>query len=1212
MYREFPEMKIWKLRLIDIGHGNGSFLLIAALTGFYTHVGGIEFVENRENMVNVFGPVIGKLEQRMATNQFAFPLTPIGLAWGNAAQVKDPLSELCWVDTYWCSDHAEFECAECKTVVYSFFWGFDRRKDIPLVWDKIRREPSVIFYIACVSGFDRRSIQKQFLQAVNVDGDTFRVVERVDEKDVSKMIPKMQGSGSCARVIMFARILESEHASSNPLDSTGVAGGGPPQLLQAGCMEETDPDSLVATLKRQHSAMSPSHDVALGDEHSSTTASVEASQVTLPVSLASLAPKQTCGRRQRSQRSNLSKYAVFNAQAGAKELKDSIESRLAQPRSVLHVHTRELDMQDWSIGSKVRGLFDSVNVFVGTVASWGQGKEFYLEVLYDDDDRLRYNGQDLLKGDIWYVREDNSVEVHDSNVLLRLLREIPQEFRCAASALAPAVVAQFREHLSSGQHHHNNGLKREIWDAMRASCTLVQGSREPKVSQWQRFLAQCQPLETGSATDSLGQGAHPAGYCSPTASCVAKLNSNQHAAGLMLAALATPNVMFSPDSAQLPESQGPTDRIGIHGERPAPDTLLAVLQHHSCLLDGNELEHARRALVLLNPGANHLDGLRVIRTEGLCPENKVWVVRAKAESKESVDLYVQVHRPGDFSRAAIFRQVDVIHMCSPKQSGENCVPFPVPHPALEKYWVGSMLLSKQLQFSVLAVAPLEENMTLAVAAAQVMFQTEGCVPAEYQQLLHELAEALIFLHDRKLSHNNLCPAAVMKRQLSERLVLSDWALSQHSNATYVQTGGEATSGGGAQRRCGVFKSVQRRADGTQRTLEVIGCGHPGFLPRKAARLEGVGASDCFAFGVMCLLPMVSKHDDGGVWQDASEGTFQAFVERVLQLHSSLRPADPLHQSGEAVLKRVAGSLDPQPCPQTTSVDRTVLFRMETMVDLLDLAYELLKGGFAMEDAFRKAWLGTYIPRSIEEDSERELLYRGYLVAARGEQKETALILVPGWGLVLYTIWDTAADKQVCLYAGSYSAREPKDARKTATSFSRRYLPAGAYAINGILNADFTLRRYADCSGAGAFVSSSREEYDKNRCGKLSSPEWRKDPIRISQDEGEPIYGFPMRARLWLPRGTHTTWNYNWAQGRGSIAMSATDIRKAMEAYAEVKAGWIKDIIEYWRGFLTVHHKSTQDDPPPSGELATLRATSACPVVIALPSLRVRSLWTLRP
>ena len=118
------------------------------------------------------------------------------------------------------------------------------------------------------------------------------------------------------------------------------------------------------------------------------------------------------------------------------------------------------------------------------------------------------------------------------------------------------------------------------------------------------------------------------------------------------------------------------------------------------------------------------------------------------------------------------------------------------------------------------------------------------------------------------------------------------------------------------------------------------------------------------------------------------------------------------------------------------------------------------------------------------------------------------------------------------------------------------------------------------------MSSSREIFNVNCAGNLGAPEWRHAPVQLSQDGGKPLHGFPMPAKGFLTRASHLTWSYNWAQGRGRVAMSEGNIRKSRRAYAASQALCIVGIVDYWRDYLT-RVKGCQDDPPPSGELRCL-------------------------
>ena len=640
-----------------------------------------------------------------------------------------------------------------------------------------------------------------------------------------------------------------------------------------------------------------------------------------------------------------------------------------------------------------------------------------------------------------------------------------------------------------------------------------------------------------------------------------------------------------PGNDQLPIQQ-------VHDSLQETDSLLAQLQQLPGMTDRNADTLGRALERLTNSRV-----FKVIRREG--PRKNVYVIRANAGLKP-VDLLVEWHKfPRD--NTAIFRIADFMRSNSTKRCENNPLPVAVNHRELQGNWYGDMLFfDKVHSISLLSTNGLEPYFEPVAEDAAVVFQKEGRLTQDFHHVVFQLYDALLFFEENRLSHNNLWPSAVMKRTLHPgsppELVLTDLAGAQRGETTNGKT-----QGGHARRRGqpGVFKAVTWANDGIARSLEA-GEGQPGFRAPEAKHELIFGARDRFAAGVMCILPMISKQageDEKELWQAVSGGELRHFLEYVLRRHRSLTGSTPGVQILEQIVGKVCRANSAESCSLTEKADRTMWFRGDVLMELLELSFRSLHPTepFTVQEAFLLPIMAQFIP--ITCDEEQEFLFRGRLVPAVGEQKALLLLLVPGRGLVVYSIWNTMEGSLVCQYAGQWVSRTTKDCPNSSAKHGNRIVTCGPHAINAILNEDFTVSRYAAAGAVGAFVSSSRVDPRTKRPGNLSGPNWhlvRTRPQTLSRDHCTPdkaIVGLPMFAMNYIRFGTHMCWDYSWAQHCGLLGMSEAAIQKAMCQFADERdLSYVQGIIEQWRTDLTAQ-SGCQDDPEPAGE-------PCCPCLLA--------------
>ena len=285
-----------------------------------------------------------------------------------------------------------------------------------------------------------------------------------------------------------------------------------------------------------------------------------------------------------------------------------------------------------------------------------------------------------------------------------------------------------------------------------------------------------------------------------------------------------------------------------------PDSLLAAL-HQLPGITSTSVGLAGQVLGKLIPGGSP-DGshLKVVRTEGTS-DKPVWVVGPFVTVKgDSFELHVEASQNGDRRNSSVLRIADLIRNVMGVRADNNGLQHPVILQELDRNWVGKAQFDG-VTLLAMTVEALEPCMEPVAKAATVVFEKEGRLHAEFHEVLVALLDALLFLHERQMFHNNLLPGSVMQRankshQSSLPLVLTDLARAQYGNVVEYGQGGGSGSGRSGLRcgsKKGEWKAVVLQPNGVQ-----------GQLKENRAYDMSAGQKDLNAVGRMFIMAMAGR------------------------------------------------------------------------------------------------------------------------------------------------------------------------------------------------------------------------------------------------------------------------------------------------------------------------------------------------------------------
>ena len=301
-----------------------------------------------------------------------------------------------------------------------------------------------------------------------------------------------------------------------------------------------------------------------------------------------------------------------------------------------------------------------------------------------------------------------------------------------------------------------------------------------------------------------------------------------------------------------------------------------------------------------------------------------------------------------------------------------------------------------------------------------------------------------------------------------------------------------------------------------------------------------------------------------IWSALEGGDYSVFLECVRGFLP--QTVNPIHKnSGQHIMERIAQA--------DQESDPVMQIRRDTVSGLLKLAFQCCTSPreFCARKALVDGFLVDYIPGSAEK--ERMLVMEGMTFTGQftdtksGKvQKDSLVLLVPGQGLQVVALLDTASNAPVGYYGGVFCSPGQNHHSWSAARCRLHLLPADTLAIDGCPSGPHLfLEDLLEISAPGSLFASSSYSPDDSiinsgnvavpsRCGALT-------PLIVRDLE---VRGVMMYSSQFISRGSVYAWPYNWARISGANAYSRDEIQRRQKACGAGLPEYTKSIIQMQR------------------------------------------------
>ena len=429
-------------------------------------------------------------------------------------------------------------------------------------------------------------------------------------------------------------------------------------------------------------------------------------------------------------------------------------------------------------------------------------------------------------------------------------------------------------------------------------------------------------------------------------------------------------------------------------------------------------------------------------------------------------------------------------------------------------------------WTFIAMEPLDPWMKPLMELARREFRDHGRILDKWQHVFYQLFDAIMYLQASKLRHGKISFEHVMRHPVSGRLVLIGYD-------------------------CAEFYSDEDKGE----------------------QLKPAQGADIVSAGMMLLEPLLNLLEDSEarrarehvIWSALEGGDYSVFLECVRGFLP--QTVNPIHKnSGQHIMERIAQA--------DQESDPVMQIRRDTVSCLLKLAFQC--GTSPREVCARKAlldgFLVDYIPVSAAK--ERILVMEGMTFTGQftdtksGKvQKDSLVLLVPGQGLQVVALLDTASNAPVGYYGGVFCSPGQNHHSWSAARCRLHLLPADTLAIDGCPSGPHLfLEDLLDISAPGSLFASSKFNPDDNRnSGNVAIPprcaSGVSTPLTVRDLEVCVIMMYSSKFISW---GSVYAWPYNWARISGANAYSEDEIRRRQQAFRAGLPEYTKSIIQRQR------------------------------------------------
>jgi len=456
-------------------------------------------------------------------------------------------------------------------------------------------------------------------------------------------------------------------------------------------------------------------------------------------------------------------------------------------------------------------------------------------------------------------------------------------------------------------------------------------------------------------------------------------------------------------------------------------------------------------------------------------------------------------------------------MC--RHADNNCIPRA--HPIFNVSNSCFSGLVTMGEWTLLAMDPLEAWMEGLMHLTRQEFMEHGRILDEWQHVFYQLFDAIMFLIDAKLTHGDLSPQHIMRCPKSRRVIL-------------------------------------------------IGLSHAGDA-LKPANTAVPRRPDLETAGMMLIYPMLGWEQledsparselEENIYGKLQAGSFPDLVDWVLgRLPSSVNPSQK--GSGRYILEQL------QHDPQVAESDPVMHIRQASVKSLLILALKCCGRDGSAKDGLLDGFLANYIPVSAEKEGmlvkEGERVLGGYLDGKSGERQKSCLVLlVPGQGLQVVALLDTAPGAPVGYYAGIFGPPGQNHHAWSAKRCRQHILPADTLSIDGCPGGpDLFLADLLEISAPGSLFASSRSDPSDSNCnsGNVSVPARNSKMLTIFEIRELDVRGLMMFSSQKIEWGSPYAWPYDWARVSGADAFSKQEISRRMGTYQAGLPEYTREII----------------------------------------------------
>ena len=340
---------------------------------------------------------------------------------------------------------------------------------------------------------------------------------------------------------------------------------------------------------------------------------------------------------------------------------------------------------------------------------------------------------------------------------------------------------------------------------------------------------------------------------------------------------------------------------------------------------------------------------------------------------------------------------------------------------------------------------------------------------------------------------------------------------------------------------------------------------PGTVQSETERT----AADVWSAGVMLLelfCPMPVDVEERRARETAVVGAvqerdFSTFMEYVL----SLVLKDSLGGKFlSEIIKHSAGSAS------FLVEDPVGQIRRENVLNLLRLAFDCLHPDASERCTPQGALLSNFCSDYISESKQKEeelvkegVVFRGGHTVSGKTQKDCVGFLVPVQGLLVVSLFDTAADTPAGKYAGVCEAIPGTNEPMSARRLRRHILPSNGEGLDGDPGGpDLTLDDLVDMSAPGSLFASCRKDPSQNEpaSANVAIPGRVKGVVEMDDIRGKKVKAIDMFTCQYITWGTLYCWSYNWARVSGVDAYSSDEILRRQKAHKQGLPEYVKSII----------------------------------------------------